>query len=325
MSLAIQAHKHDKGTDSHEQTDLVKFRSFDHSFLGPRATTRDILDTVRVLVEKGQSDPMIGTWAKPSVLFGWDGPSEPFLWLLRQDHIDVDLEGPTDNSGRTFFHSKANFFSPSSSMLILDALFEEKNYHELMGARDDYGATVLHLALEAWSNYVYRIDTRRVRSEVALSEVAWRYTLVQKLLNTGSDIHAQDYRRSTPLDVVFRVFIRAWQGRKDSGHEYFEKLWRSVVDPWLTALINAGYDLRKYAETEQSLRPSGILQDYYHRNDIGWMEFGIHIKFSYGEDPNDVDIDWEWYDGKIGQPSYIFEDESSQETEEPLPMPGSWQ
>ena len=66
MSLAEQAYKHDNEINSRESGDGVEMRrrglhGYGRDFVGPRATTRDILDTVRVLVENGQSDPMIGS------------------------------------------------------------------------------------------------------------------------------------------------------------------------------------------------------------------------------------------------------------------------
>ena len=322
MCLAEESHKHDNGIDSDEPNDRVEVSlldpNYDHLFVGPRATAREILDTVRVLVEKGQSDPMIGTnrlWDCPSVLFGWKGPSEPFLWLLRQDHFGVDIETRDEVLGWSIFHYKADH--RSGPRLILDALFEEKNYPTLTEARDISGGTVLHQAVRRWCIEVLE-ESNRERSNDR--EVTTSYTLVQRLLEIGSDVHAQNHDGYTPLDTIVMEIVSFLRGRKDTDDlRDVELLWRSLVRSWFAALVNAGHSLREYAQTEQSLRPNQILDSYYGK------DYRIRIIFLYGEDPSDVDIDIKVLEEEDKESSDLFEDESSQEIEEPLKMPGSWQ
>ena len=319
MCLARQAYKHDNEAECHELNDRVQLWLPDlnskGSFVGPSATAREILDTVRVLVEKGQSDPMIGSnrsWDSPSVLFGWYGPSEPFLWLLRQDHFDVDIERRGEVRGQSIFHFKANhYYGPR---LILDALFEEENYPRLTEARDNLGCTVLHRAVETWCF----LDLREKRGNNR--DITAPYTLVRRLLGIGSDVHAQNHSGYTPLDRIMLEIACFWSMRKDTGHHRDVELsGRSLVRSWFAALVNAGYSLRQYAETEQSLRPNQILKPYY------WDNYSIRIIFLYGEGPNDVDINLEEVEEEDNESPDISDDESDLEVEEPLPMPGSWQ
>ena len=335
MCLAQQAYKHDNETNSHELNDRVKVSlwdpTFDRSFVGPRATAREVLDTVRVLVEKGQSDPMIGTNGdggldQPSVLFGWQGPSEPFLWLLRQDHFDVDIERRDGKLGRSIFHSKASP-SPSKSgpRLMLDALFEEKNYSTLTNARDTRGDTVLHLASKKWC--FTKLVSEKLRSNDPKDNAS--YTLVQRLLEIGSDAHAQNHDGYTPLDLIIDEIIIQWRIERDADyHRDYELLWRTTVRSWFAALVNAGYRLREYAETEHSLRPNGLLKNVYATYKKDWVFCAVRRIFLYGDGPNDVDVDLEMVEIEEienGESPDISDDESSQETEEPLKVPGSWQ
>lgn len=321
MCLAQQAYKHDNEIGFDEPNDRVKLRLpgplFGQTFLGPRATAREILDTVRVLVEKGQSDPMIGTtvaWDSPSVLYGWEGPSEPFLWLLRQDHFDVDIERRGEIWGQSIFHFKA--VHKSGPRLILDALFQEKNYPTLTEARDNLGDSVLHQAVWAWCINVLELEGERSHDR----EVTESYTLVRRLLEIGSDVHAKNSYGYTPLDRIMKEIAFFLRGRKDTDDLRDVKLlWRSLVRSWFAALVNAGYSLREYAETEQSLRPNQILKPFYQD------KYSIRIIFLYGEDPNDVDIDLEEVEEEDNESPDISDDESDLEVEEPLPMPGSWQ
>ena len=322
MSLARQAHIHDTWTDSDQPNDRVKlwraYPPFGQIFRGPRATARDILDTVRVLVEKGQSDPMIGTRVRglhyPSVLFGWTGPSDPFLWLLRQDHFDVDIEQRTKFSGQSIFH--VNACCGCGPRLMLDALFEEKNYPALTDSRDNCGDTVLLDAVRSWSSMVlYLKGEWDINREVTLS-----YTLVQRLLEIGSDVHAQNSAGYTPLDVIMIKIASVLRRKKDTDDlRHVQLLWRSIVRSWFAALVNAGYSLRVYAETEQSLRPNQIYKSIYGE------KYSIRIIFLYGEDPNDVDIDIEVLEEEDKESPDISDDESDLEVQEPLHMPGSWQ
>ena len=49
------------------------------------------LDTMRILVEEGQCDPMAIGWRGGTALHWYHGPVEGFNYLLRQDHFFVDL------------------------------------------------------------------------------------------------------------------------------------------------------------------------------------------------------------------------------------------
>ena len=324
MWLAKNAYMHDNVTDSDEPKDRVHLSRgltiFDRRlFFGPRATTRDILDTLRVLVEEGQSDPMIGsTWCDfgdpPSVFFGWQGPPEPFLWLLRQDHFDVDIEGQNKHWDQSIFHFQAGSRFPCGPRLILDALFEEKHYPTLIRARDFFGHTVLHQAVKTWCGNVLSGEKSSNGREVTVS-----YTLVQRLLEIRSDVHAQNKMGYTPLNVIFNQFLY-WKPLENADHHHDEQLWRSLIGSWLAALVNAGYNLREYAETEQSLNPSGIHQHSRHIIDRGRVDYTVRIIFVYGEDPNDVEIGVEVLEDGVER-----NNDSFQEMEEPLKIPGSWQ
>ena len=254
-----------------------------------------------------------------SVLYGWCGPTEPFLWLLRQDHFDVDIEGQTE-AGDSIFHSHADWFrSPCGPRVLLDALFEEKHYPALIRARDNFGETVLHKAVGTWCSRGFWTDKNEAR------EVAVLYTLVQRLLEIGSDVYAQNSGRHTPLDVISDRFFETSRMRHDGGLHIDKEMWRSLARSWLAALVNAGHNLREYAETEQSLRPGGILQGCFLSEEHALVHYTIRIIYFYGEDPNDVDIDFEVLEEEDEKSPDISHDESSQEAEEPLRIPGNWQ
>ena len=154
------------------------------------------LKAVKAFVEKGNSDPTLGTPHGMSnfVFHEWQGPVESFSWLLRQDHFEVDIQ--LDSEERSIYHSLAS----SSSMymdgatLLLDVLWREENSCEIASMTDQLFETVLHKSLvRLVDNAIFLdLDVLHLRNRPC-------HALISRLLKAGSNIHAQNIYGHTPL------------------------------------------------------------------------------------------------------------------------------
>ena len=181
----------------------------------PLIQEQAILDTVKILVEIGQIDPMIRVerqgQPEQSVLHLWRGPSNVFLWLLRQDEFEVDVTSPfcsidstNQKNGWTIYHRLAWGMSATGSLVLLDTFWRDEYrhlHHTIATAIDAFGWTVLHVA-SAW---LRSKEARASRDPYYASiseykeDMSYRWNLVRALLTAGADVHARDGKGRTPL------------------------------------------------------------------------------------------------------------------------------
>ncbi len=167
-----------------------------------KATPQDIQDTVRILVEKGKSDPMICSTdnsfsSKPvATLSSWSGQLETFRWLVQQEYFEVDFEDHYRSSGSSIYHDLVTRMGDRGLLFISDALWSHTHVSRMRTMRDESGSTMLHLLLcrigmscGCNSKPIFRSTTLQKR-------------MAQELVQAGSDVHARDHRGQSPLHVM---------------------------------------------------------------------------------------------------------------------------
>ena len=286
------------------------------------ATSRAVHDTVRSLVENGKSDPMIGRSdgnGNPySTLIAWNGSFEPFKWLVDQEHFEIDLEGQFGVAGDCIYHKLAGPDLLGGPRFMLNQLWSHENISKITTIKNYDGMTVLHAAITSlcWCTLA--------NGDIFEPEIPAYGELVRRLLQAGSDIHAQDCDDLSPLDMIlFISLLGCYENQTDAEsdlsmgipHDPPEDS-RAFVRWWVDEIANAGYDLKQYARKEQSLHPGGIVQKRPTFPDGRIVDFSLHVMFTYGSARDDVEITWE--------EAYVERKREEEAGDESREMPGGW-
>ena len=311
--LASRAFAHNKSYDSYTKRLLGTSKPKHH------ATTQQVHDTVRTLVEKGDSDPMsFGRaleWGHLPVLDYWSGPSETFAWLLNQDHFQVDLQSWREREGRSIYHSLARGLTSSVSTVLLDVLWKPLHIAEMKRVRDKSGYTVLHRVLKSLCGMTV---TGFQGSEVSTS--GWE--LVRRLIEEGADVHILSISGNSPLDSILSAERYCWlehdrcarEGLDVGDEKSNEERRQAFIKWWLVTLKGAGYDLKAYGRKEQAVHPHNDREVIYHFRDraAGHIRSIIRTFFTYGEGENELDVTWK----EISRTDISWEAQH--------PIPGGW-
>jgi len=288
----------------------------------------DVLTAVRILVEEGQSDPMFGEFGENgcsiSVLHHWYGSAAPFLWLLGQNHFEVNIKARISEwRRRSIYHCLAGLSMSCGPRLILDALWRDDNISEINTIKDAFDITVLNECINSlWWNMALGWDSDTFGPE-------HHYELVQRLLANGSDVHAQDDSKSTPLDVLTRS-LQTLQHSERNYAEAFDidersRKQRSLIRWWLDTLVSTGFNLHEYGRTEESLHPDGLShQKVTHPSGCRKMRLSVRTIFSYGKNDDELNITWEelWWEDPNREA--FWRGGTDLQDRAHLKMPGSW-
>ncbi|PKX88939.1 uncharacterized protein P174DRAFT_471363 [Aspergillus novofumigatus IBT 16806] len=195
------------------------------------------LELARLLVEKGQVDPM-GSVRESGVIHSYAGPVEAFRYLIHQDEFFVDLE-ERNRGGRTILqHQIFHRLYYGDSFERIQVLFAAgrhlpEGYIDGDPTYDGYSA--LHCAAHVWANAKLREDEHTAQQ----SELVLR-----SLLSREEDIHRISGRGYTALTTIGEM-IHFRNKRPELNHE--------VIAAWLNLLSDAGHDVKVYCLTERTL------------------------------------------------------------------------
>ncbi|KAF4157464.1 hypothetical protein CNMCM6069_005558 [Aspergillus lentulus] len=195
------------------------------------------LELARLLVEKGQVDPM-GSVRESGVIHSYAGPVEAFKYLIHQDEFFVDLE-ERNRGGRTILqHQIFHRLFYGDSFERIQVLFAAG--HHLPGGHIDGdptydGYSALHCAAHVWANAKLREDEHTAQQ----SELVLR-----SLLSRGEDIHRISGRGYTALTTI---------GEMIHFCNKSPELNQGVIAAWLNLLSEAGHDVKAYCLTEGTL------------------------------------------------------------------------
>ena len=151
----------------------------------------DVTSTVRILVEKGNADPMIGNALDPSAFHCWTGATETYCWLRNQDYVYVNIAEVSEEYGKPVYHSLVKKHGQGIHV-ALELLSQNKDVEEVSYVKDANGCTMLGLVIH--SAYLSRLRTFwQPDWEVAAHFFEHTLRLGSKLVKHGSDIHYQMY------------------------------------------------------------------------------------------------------------------------------------
>lgn len=228
-----------------------------HSARNDRNRLADTLETLRVLVEHGQSDPTIRNADGESAFSRFTGRVEHFNYLFQQEHFQVDLF-QDKNEDFALTHKYASVYWSDSSKIALicleqEKLIWEKTFHSRkpqdLGLAKTF-AHMLHGAAEAMT----RTHTFLLYGEGYFAEAR---DLIKQVIASGADIHAttdelyDGAKHLTPLGRVLALFIITPKTPQE-GKTTIDSVIASV-NRWLRALKDAGVDLKEYIREEERL------------------------------------------------------------------------
>lgn len=195
------------------------------------------VELARLLVEKGQVDPM-GSVRQSGVVHSYAGPVEAFRYLIHQDEFLVDPE-ERNRSGRTILHHQIfHRLYYGESFERIQVLFAAG--HHLSGGHIDGdpiydGYSALHCAAHVCGTAKLGEGEHTARQ----SELVLR-----RLLTTGEDIHRISSRGYTALTTI---------GEMIHFCNRSPALNQEIIAAWLNLLSEAGHDVEAYCLTECTL------------------------------------------------------------------------
>ena len=260
-------------------------------------------DTIRVLIEVGNCDPMIGNDKWSSAFACWLGPPECFDYLRSHELVAIDeAEWLGAGSRWSVYHN--HILSVPHEVIKdhtarqrwLKVLWRPKDAPNLSTMRYLHGTTILHFAM-------FKLATRDLDEEQA---IAYIFEITRRLLAGGADVHANDDKGMTPLGALLSFSIPDEEYSNVTKGKSVDisipsdgtlKKQEHLVRSWLSLLREQGFDIEEYLEME---RPRALR---YERDNV---EFTMVPSLETDGSLEKVHIDWDfsWVD---------------------LNMPGSWQ
>lgn len=285
----------------------------------------DVLETLRVLIELAQSDPMISGPDCRSALYDFTGRVEHFNYLLRQEHFQIDLSKQRDQSFSVAeIHSHQCFASsPDISLLaheyesaMLEKTVRSRNSQELALARTP-SSVLLH-------GVAWQIMSHCLQGKFGASYLAGVVNLVKKLVANGVDVHGftKSYfpfegRNLTPLDIMLTRVVpyKRAQSRASLNKEAILRLKK-----WLRVLKDAGVNLKKYLREEERLatarRENGL---WFHPRRPRRYQYRMDWHMELDENDDISSISGEYVFRKDTE-----QEDEEEEEEEKTRIPGSW-
>lgn len=266
--LAVAAHCSGRKDGTYEHQDFyIKAIAAGH----PRPRNiwnraADTLETLRVLVEHGQSDPTMIDSNGDSAFDKFTGRAEHFNYLFRQEHFQVDLfQNKNEDFALTQSYARLDWDHSLTIALICleqEKLIWEKNFHSSKPPK-------LALA-KTWATLLHGAARHMTSSPVSVfleygeGHFAEVRDLIKQVVASGADIHAtiddlyaniddlyiDETKHLTPLDrlLVLYCIPETLQEGKDIIGRIIVSLKR-----WLRALKVAGVDLKEYIREEKRL------------------------------------------------------------------------
>jgi hypothetical protein len=295
--LTVAADCSGRGDSAHPRHDVYKaaIAAGYPSARNDRNCLADTLETLRVLVEHGQSDPTISNANGESALSRFTGRVEHFNYLFQQEHFQVDLF-QDKNEDFALTNAYASRYRSDSSKIALicleqEKLIWEKTFHSKkpqdLGLAKTF-AHMLHGAAEAMTFS----HTLLVYGEGYLAEVR---DLIKQVIASGADIHAAAgdlYYGAKHLTPFGRVLaLSRIPGTLQEGKPIIDSVIASA-NRWLRALKDAGVDLKEYLREEERLatlhKKNGIWSHFTRDYQVNWR-----IEVSEHQEDYSVSLEYE--------------------------------
>ena len=232
--------------------------------LGKYRCQRDILDTFRVLVEQGQSDPMATDTYVCSALDLCTGSWDDFNYLVNQEKYHIDVTQLLDQ-GVSLAEYHARLGWPTSSR-IANFAFEREKLLEAQYHRPQIPGTppksskisILHGAVGFMRQHYN--DTQ--------SSVRYAISLVRQLILSGIDLHEVVDQKPWIFEcTVIDVIVEMLPVYALHDPERVKQVTKAKAVPcfklWLNILKDADIDVKKYLYEEGRLALSKKERDVW--------------------------------------------------------------
>ncbi|MCJ1387876.1 hypothetical protein MMC18_000719 [Xylographa bjoerkii] len=228
----------------------------------------DILDTFRVLVEEGNSDPMATNVAGDSALHLCTGSWDDFHYLLNQDHCHVDLI-QLSHEGVSLAQHHANWAWPTSSRIADFAYEQERLLEEQFYSSQSPWTPSKHDKISMLHGAVRFM---RGQYDGTQSSVIYAIKLIKRLIMDGVDLHEIDNLwggvvEGTAIDIITRSMI-------NPPTEENIRLAEAKIIPylklWLETLRDANVDVKKYLQEEKILAAQKLERDLWGTTEFDW-------------------------------------------------------
>ncbi|MCJ1242807.1 hypothetical protein MMC30_000002 [Trapelia coarctata] len=280
-----------------------------------RACSADILETLRVLVELGQSDPMAYDNYGQNALHTFTGRVEHFNYLFQQEHFHVDLLERLNGIVSLSEFYAHRYWSNSLEISLLafkqEQLVWEKTVHSAKPQELRLAETCISI-LHGAANHLTSFRIHDV------GYLAGFRDLIKQAVASGADVHGfskdlyiGDGEYLTPLDRVVGHCALCF-GPPETPEDGVRMINEAVagIKTWLSALREAGVDLKKYIREEERLAILHRKKEEWRGYPYKWYRFNWQIEVSEDQEDYAVSVEFEF-----------------REPPEPEPedrIPGSW-
>ncbi|CAG8951511.1 hypothetical protein HYFRA_00007427 [Hymenoscyphus fraxineus] len=226
-----------------------------------------ILKCARLLVERGQIDPLLqchGGWT----CFDWqDAHTSLFEYLIySQERFSVDYSQISNESLLQVLGVSGNVYAPR----IIRQLIGSRGMSSDI-ATEVWFSESLHRPVTFLYGAVYRLSLQVDLYGLAVQELEY----ILKLIKCGADIHFQTSNELT-----------LWDRLLDARYVNFETNKECLILSWLSCLHKSGVNIAGYLRKEEEIHDRGQVKPVqYHRKSINRV-FTVY----YGERDDDVTV-----------------------------------
>ncbi|KAI9650399.1 hypothetical protein NHQ30_000413 [Ciborinia camelliae] len=226
----------------------------------------EVLDTIRILVELGECDPMSESPVTvecreslespdhhcrgPTPLDIYNGPPEAYSYLLEQDTFVVSVDAPQKTP---IMEYQLNMSLPYTNKLAEITAKKDKAFNKSLASKDgfpDYPFALHKILLKVLSACIFVPSKDDIDAAVSMASL---------LLEGGFDVHSTDENEMTPFAHLFAgLDLCDWP----SDAQNIAK----VVMIWFRLLRKANYGLQQYLVQESNLHPPDEVFEYPSRS-----------------------------------------------------------
>ena len=297
--------------------------------LDVKSRPTDVLDTMRVLIEHGESDPTIFDSYGLTALHHFNGRSEPFSYLFQQYFQLDSLQFENGSFALAEYHAGKcwnNKLTIAMLALEQERLHWERTFHsrERMAVRlAEIWSDVLHTAARRMVGMHYGIED----DAESIAEVG---NVIKQAVANGVDVHKITRSSGfigkydvTPLDnVILNTGLIASPGGA-AAKAAAAKSAIAILEKWLNVLKHAGIDLKKYVKEEEKLavlhKKNEVWELGYLPYDcfrVTWYRVNWQIEVSEDQEDYSISIEYEFQE--------VLRKVRSEEEEKEARIPGSW-
>ena len=306
----------------------------------------------RLLEERGDGGVVEGHETGNSALQLYNGPPSTFIWLLRQSELELEhcvAPEPLWYYQLRYFNLEWRL-NPASR--VREMLRIEEFPARIITERNSAGYTILHCAASFWAGTSEWFRSGRVMDyEEARQCLKDCELLIQEILKASGDIHALSSTRETPLLMILSKRWRCFKPDRSYKIHHTRRSLRKTIASWFRLIEEAGFDLCSYKKQEQALWDKQLFDLWGDFSSIRMLPYyGIDIQWEAEEGPRFDEQTWvelmiyfslltgdalgEEYNGGwraaqneggclISGRFFGFE-ESEEEVDDSLKIPGSW-